>query len=168
MEYVKLNTICTFKQWKTIPAKDLKECGYPVWGANGVIGFSNSYNHELPTIMICCRGATCGAINISEGKCYINGNAMAMDNLSRDYDINYVAYFLRSYDFKQIITGAAQPQITQIGLQKVKIPKLSLDEQRNIVEKLLSIDSAVANKKKQLEAFDNLIKSRFIGREVAA
>ena len=166
MEFVKLNTICNFKQWQTIPTKSLKNDGYPVYGANGIIGYTDKYNHEYPTIMICCRGATCGAINVSNGKCYINGNAMAMDNLSADYDIDFVTFYLKNYDFSSIITGAAQPQITQIGLDKVLIPKLPIDKQRTIAKNLSLYDNAIKINEKQLNLLDELIKSRFVRQEV--
>ena len=168
MEFVKLNSICSLKQWKTIPTKELKSEGYPVYGANGIIGYSDKYNHDIPTIMICCRGATCGSINISNGKCYINGNAMALDNLSKDFDIDFVTYYLKNYDFSSIITGAAQPQITQIGLDKVVIPHLPLQEQLEIVDILSKIDNNLQIKQNQLNHLDNLVKSRFICQEVCA
>ena len=78
--------ICNPKQWKTISSDMLTENGYPVYGANGIIGYYTSYNHEEPTILITCRGATCGTLNICESFSYVNGNAMALDNLSEDYD----------------------------------------------------------------------------------
>ncbi len=57
MERVKLIDICKPKQWKTISGKDILEKGkYPVYGANGKIGFYNEYNHEKPTLLIGCRG----------------------------------------------------------------------------------------------------------------
>ena len=162
MKYVKLNSICNFKQWHTIPTKELKNSGYPVYGANGIIGFSDKYNHDEPTIMICCRGATCGAINVSQGRCYINGNAMSMDNLSKEFDIDFVVYYLKHYDFSSIITGAAQPQITQNGLEKVMIPFIPLSEQKKIVKDLNSIDEIIKSKKLTLSSLDEIIKSRFI------
>lgn len=162
MELIQLNTVCNFKQWKTIPTKELKDNGFPVWGANGIIGYSDEYNHTDPTIMICCRGATCGAINVSSGKCYINGNAMCVDNLSEEYTIDFVAYFLKHYDFSGIITGAAQPQITQNGLAKIFIPKMSIAEQNYIASNLQKIEKSITLKEQELHALDDLVKSRFI------
>lgn len=167
MELIQLNTVCNFKQWKTIPTKELKDNGFPVWGANGIIGYSDEYNHTEPTIMICCRGATCGAINVSSGKCYINGNAMCVDNLSEEYAIDFVAYFLKHYDFSGIITGAAQPQITQNGLAKIFIPKMSIAEQNYIASNLQKIEKSITLKEQELHTLDDLVKSRFILQEVA-
>lgn len=42
--------ICRPRQWPTISTAELTETGYPVYGANGQIGFYHHYNHEEPTI----------------------------------------------------------------------------------------------------------------------
>ena len=52
MEQVKLTDICNPRQWKTIPASDLLDSGFPVYGANGVIGYYSEYNHESPVVAI--------------------------------------------------------------------------------------------------------------------
>jgi len=38
------------KQWKTISTDMLIDSGYPVYGANGIIGFYSEYNHERETL----------------------------------------------------------------------------------------------------------------------
>ena len=123
--------ICRPKQWPTIPTKDFTEDGYFVYGANGVIGHYSEYNHEHPTILMACRGASCGAINISQPKSYITGNAMCMDEVIPDISFEYLAYYLSNYDYKTIITGGAQPQITYTNLKKVMVPIPSYNDQQS-------------------------------------
>ena len=114
--------ICRPKQWSTIPTKDFTEDGYLVYGANGIIGHYSEYNHESPTILMACRGASCGAINISKPYSYITGNAMCMDEIIPEVSFEYLSYFLSNYNYKTIITGGAQPQITYTNLKKVLVP----------------------------------------------
>lgn len=158
----RLVDICSPKQWKTIASKDLKDKGYPVYGANGIIGFYDEYNHEEPTIMITCRGATCGTINVSLPKSYINGNAMCLDDLNDSYELEYLYYYLCSYDFSKVISGSAQPQITIQGLEKVLIPDTSINSQKYIVSILKRVDELVNKTMKQLDDLNMLVKSRFI------
>ena len=100
---VKLHDICRPKQWKTIAASNLLESGYPVYGANGKIGFYSEFTHESPTLMITCRGATCGNVHISEPKSYINGNAMALDDIdSSAVDLKYLYYFFLKRGFTEV------------------------------------------------------------------
>ena len=139
--YVELGSICKPKQWKTIATKQFTTTGYPVYGANGLIGYYSEYNHEDPTLMIGCRG-TCGVVHISEPKSYINGNAMCLDNLDEGVDINYLKYALDCFDFKKITTGSTQPQIIASVLEKIKIALPKLDEQKAFAERAKLIDKS--------------------------
>ena len=170
-EKVSLAKLCKPKQWKTIPKTELKQCGYPVYGANGLIGYSDSYNHENPTILITCRGATCGEINICSSKSYVTGNAMCLDELSSLIILDYLAYYLKQYDFiaNGIIGGSAQPQITKASLEKVLVKVIDLETQKQIVNRLSTIERNIEKCKNQLIKLDQLIKSRFVemfGKEV--
>jgi restriction endonuclease S subunit len=72
-EIKQLGDVCELYQPKTISSKEMVDDGdYPVFGANGIIGKYDKYNHEEPQLLITCRGATCGSINISEPKSWIN------------------------------------------------------------------------------------------------
>ena len=157
-----LTEICTPKQWKTISTSKLLDEGYTVYGANGIIGYYNEYTHEEPTLMITCRGATCGTLNISKPFSYINGNAMALDNLDEDIDIKYLYYYLKNRGLKDTISGSAQPQITRIGLANVKINYPNIETQKKIVGVLDKTQELIDKRKEQIEALDELVKSRFI------
>lgn len=153
---------CKPKQWTTISTDNFTESGFPVYGANGKIGFYSKYNHESPTLLITCRGATCGSLNICEPYSYINGNAMSLDNLSDDVNILYLYYFLSFRGFDDIISGSAQPQITRQGLMKVKIPLPPIEEQHRIV-KILDLAQSLIEKRKQAIAYlDDYIKAVFL------
>ena len=162
MEKVKLSDICNPKQWKAISTSDLLNEGYPVYGENGIIGYYNEYNHENPVVTVTCRGATCGSINITVPKAYVTGNAMCLDDLRSDVEIEYLYYCLKHYDFKNIISGSAQPQITRQGMEKIYIMLCSQEEQKDIVNKLKKTEKIIKLTKQKLQSLDNLIKARFV------
>ena len=140
---------------------ELKEEGYPVYGANGKIGYYDKYNHEKPTLLIGCRG-TCGAVHISEPYSYTNGNTMALDNLSEDVDIKFLYYHFLYRGFDDVLSGGVQKQITGIGLSQIEIPLPPLSVQKEIVEKL---DKAAAIREKSkalLSHYDALAESLFV------
>jgi len=149
----KLIEICTPKQWPTIPMKNLGEEGFPVYGANGIIGYYHEYNHENPTIMITCRGATCGTVNVCTPKSYVTGNAMCLDNLNEEIvDLGYLRNFLMSRGFNDVITGSAQPQITRTNLSRIMVSLPPLEEQKKITDIL---DKTNEIKKDMIIAIEN-------------
>lgn len=158
----KLTKICTPKQWKTIPTNKLLCNGYPVYGANGIIGYYNEYNHEKSVVTITCRGATCGAINMTVPQSYVTGNAMCLDNLQSNVLIEYLYYCLLHYDFDNVISGSAQPQITRQNLEKVEIELYPIEKQKKIITILNKVKTIIATQKQELQKLDELVKARFI------
>lgn len=160
---VKLLSICKPKQYKTISKNELVEDGkYLVYGANGVIGKSNKYTHENPTLMVTCRGATCGSLNISKPFSYINGNAMAFDSIDKNFDLMYLYYFLSSRGFNDAISGTAQPQITRENLKNIDVLELSLEKQKQIAKTLDKVNELIELRKESITKLDALAKSIFI------
>ena len=162
--YVNLLDICNPKQWKTLATNQLIENGkYDVYGANGIIGKYNDYNHTEATVLITCRGATCGNIHLSKPYSYINGNAMALDNLDESRCIKeYLYYYLKSSDLTNAISGSAQPQITIQGLKKINLKLYDIKKQKEIVSILKSIDKLIEKKQEEIELCSQLIKSQFV------
>ena len=162
--YKKLGEVCEIYQPTTIATSQLIPNGkYLVYGANGIIGRYNEYNHEEAEVLLCCRGATCGAINLSQPKSWVNGNAMVVKPKTNEIIKNFLIYLLTSLDYTHIITGAAQPQITRKSLFPVSIGLPPLSEQKEIVEYLDSsfakIDKLKENAAKNLEEAKALFQS---------
>ncbi len=161
-EMVNINDICRPRQWKTLSMEKLKTEGYPVYGANGKIGFYNEFSHEYPTLAITCRGATCGSVHITEPMSYINGNAMALDNISEKININFLYYYFLQRGFNDVISGSAQPQITGEGLSKIQIPLPPLHIQKQIAQILDTADALKRKDQQLLKKYDELAQAIFI------
>ena len=159
---VNINEICRPRQWKTLSMEKLKTVGFPVYGANGKIGYYDEFSHEYPTLAITCRGATCGSVHITEPKSYINGNAMALDNISENIDIKFLYYYFLQRGFIDVISGSAQPQITGEGLSKVKIPLPPLPVQKRIADILDAADALRRKDQELLKKYDELAQAIFI------
>lgn len=160
--YKKLGEVCEIYQSKTLATEQLIVDGkYNVYGANGIIGKYDDYNHEQSEILLTCRGATCGTINISEPFSWINGNAMVIHRKSEELSFDFLKYLMLSLDYSLIITGAAQPQITRQKLSPsiIKFPPLSV--QQSIVSELDKINELIQLKKEQLSDYDKLAQSLF-------
>lgn len=147
MKKVKLLDVCDVYQPKTIATKEFVSDGaYTVYGANGPIGRYTEYNHEESEILMACRGATCGAINVSEPYSWINGNAMVVHANGKVPLIKkYLMYFLMFANKDSIITGTAQPQITRQNMRKFEIVICSAEEQKRIVARIEELFSELDN-----------------------
>ena len=151
-EVVRLGDICEIYQPQTIPQSDFTKEGYNVYGANGIIGKYHSYNHEKEQIAIACRGNSCGAVNFTNPKSWITGNAMVinLDN-SKNADKIFVYYVLLNSNLNYLVTGSGQPQITSnIKNHSIKLPALA--EQEKIAQILGVWDKGISVLKSLIEA----------------
>jgi type I restriction enzyme, S subunit len=161
-----LGEVCEMYQPKTIGLKDLVSDGqYPVFGANGIIGRYDKFNHEDPQLLITCRGATCGSVNISEPFSWITGNAMVVRPLGAALDLGYLEYAFRGgINTSEAITGSAQPQITRTNLSPLAISfPSSVEEQQRLAVRFQSLAAETQHLtslyERKLAALEELKKS---------
>jgi len=162
---VRLGEVCNMYQPRTISQEEMIDDGkYPVFGANGIIGRYDKYNHELPQLLITCRGATCGTINTSEPYSWITGNSMVVRSKDENLlSFEYLSYYLgQKHLISHVITGAAQPQITRSNLQELNILfPTNIETQRRIAATLDKTNELIALRKKQLKELDVLAEAVF-------
>ncbi len=153
-DLVELSEVCDLYQPQTISASDFKENGeYKVFGANGVIGNYDKYNHEDSEVLITCRGATCGTINFSEPKSWITGNAMVAKPIDNRINKRFLFHLLKASDLSSVITGAAQPQITRASLSPFKIPLPPITVQSEIETKVEQFEKIITGAKLVVENY---------------
>ena len=134
---LELGELCEIYQPKTISKKDLVDDGeFLVFGANGIIGRYNKYNHEYPEVIVTCRGATCGTVSKSAPKSWITGNAMVLTPRSKELTKDFLFHALQYSDLTRAISGSAQPQITRASIAPYKIPLPPLEVQLEIVAEI--------------------------------
>jgi type I restriction enzyme S subunit len=147
-----LGDICEPRQHKTISGGQLLSSGYPVYGANGLIGYYDSYNHEFETVAVTCRGATCGEVTLVPAKSWITGNSMSLDSVNQNENNHkFIYYAIINRGFKDIISGSAQPQIVGSAIRSVKFTIPKLDEQTKIANFISAIDDGISLAWRQVE-----------------
>lgn len=110
---------------KNLPTKNLQESGYPVFGGNGQIGYYEKYIYEDPMVLVACRGAASGDINISKPKSFVTNNSLALEiKPSSDFTFEYMRFYSygRKNGYREFVSGSAQPQITVESLSRCQIP----------------------------------------------
>ena len=120
--YCTLGDFCEMYQPKTLGLNDLLADGkYKVYGANGIIGYYSSYNHENSEIAMACRGNSCGAINRTYPKSWITGNAMVIKIRDSHVHNEYIKQTLKYANVKGAISGSGQPQLTRENLSSIRL-----------------------------------------------
>ena len=144
-EVKRLGDLADLYQSETIGQSVFTSDGFPVYGANGIIGRYNRFNHSTPQITISCRG-NCGTVNRTEQHSWITGNAMVV-NLDKNpaIDLAFMFQLLRAQDFSVLVTGSGQPQIVRgpLGDFQINLPR-DKAEQTAIAEVLTDMDAELA------------------------
>lgn len=140
-------------QPKTISGKDLIADGnYFVYGANGIIGKYNQYNHSESEIAVACRGASCGSIQMTLPFSWITGNAMVVKPHSDFPYREYLYYYLLAKNPNYLCSGSAQPQLTRenLTLYSLKVPSTTeLNAFESYAEKVRKI--IIKNQQENIE-----------------
>lgn len=157
-----LGRLCTPKQWQALPKSSMSDSGYPVYGANGIIGFASQFTHAAPTILVGCRGSI-GRIHVTSARAYATSNTMALDNLRTDLvELRFLARFLAWRGFDDVTSGTAQPQLTRQNLLPLEVPLPPLDQQRRIAAILDQSEALRVQRRQALVQLDALARSIFV------
>lgn len=149
-----LGDISKPQQWTTITSSELLDDGFPVYGANGFIGYYSEFNHEKETVAVTCRGSTCGEVSLIPARSYITGNSMCLDNINdKENSYLFIYYQLAFRGFNDVISGSAQPQIVGKAIKKVNVNLPPLEEQQKIAEVLTAADREIELLQQKLAGF---------------
>ncbi len=135
---------------------------YPVFGGNGVRGFTASFTHDGHYVLIGRQGALCGNINYAKGKFWATEHAVVA-TLLRNHNTIWFGELLRTMNLNQYSNAAAQPGLAVDQIKFLRLPVPPLPEQQRIAAYLdascAAIDAVVAAKRRQLDTLDELRKS---------
>ena len=144
---------------KGLPTKKLCEDGYPVFGANGQIGFYNEYMFEDEKALMSCRGAYSGTMNLSLPKSFITNNSLVIESKLADVSVKFVFYLYSALNKANLISGSAQPQVTVQAFNNYPVPIPPLHEQLRIVDRMESLfaklDEAKQKAQDVLDSFES-------------
>jgi len=157
-EVKRLGEICpVFKSGSSITSKNIsKDNLYPVYGGNGLRGYTNTYTHEGSYILIGRQGALCGNINYVTGKCYISEHAIAVKS-NKGNNIIFLKYKLSYWNLNRFSESSAQPGLSAKKLIRYKLALPTLPEQQKIADILSTWDKDI---EKQTQLINLLEQSK--------
>ena len=135
----KVKAFGDIKSGDGIKNSELSDKGkYPVWGGNGLMGYTDRFNKKDNAIVIGRVGALCGNVRYLNSATFVTDNALIL-SLSKNIDHYYILNALIAANLNALNTSNAQPLITGSKVKNVFIPYPPLDEQTMIVERMSTI-----------------------------
>ena len=150
----------------TLQESDVCETGiYPVYGANGIVGYLDNYNTEGEAVYFIKDGSGVGTVSYATGKCSATGTLNTLQ--AKDgYSLQYLYYILKVFNFEPYKTGMAIPHIYFKDYGKAKIFCPSYTEQLRYARLQSAIDSKLSVEKNILTSLSSqkqyLLRQMFI------
>ena len=131
----------------TLQESEVCEQGtYPVYGANGIVGYLDNYNTEGEAIYIIKDGSGVGTVSYVTGKCSATGTLNTLQT-KEGYSLQYLYYLLKVFNFEPYKTGMAIPHIYFKDYGKAKVFCPSYTEQLQYARLLSAIEGKLSTEK---------------------
>ena len=121
--FQKIDKVFEITYGKTLPMNNILKTGkYPVYGANGIIGYYNQKNCDDYVVLITSRGNGSGAVLRTHDKeAFVTNNSFIVKPIKNFIKVSFIYQMLKTVDFKRICTGSAQPQLTNMSINLLDI-----------------------------------------------
>lgn len=151
----RLKHIASWKSGDNITAQSISQDGeYPVYGGNGLRGYTSSFTHDGEYVLVGRQGAHCGNVHFVTGKFWASEHAVVV-TLKPKYSSAWFANLLRGMTLNQYSESAAQPGLSVDRIQNLSAPVPPIAEQEAIAAFLDRetgrIDGLVAKKERLIE-----------------
>ena len=123
---------------------------FPVYGATGVCGYTDSPEVDGDSILIIKDGASVGVTYYASGKYSAIGTLNRLAEKS-GYSLRYLYYCLKVFNFAPYRTGLAIPHIYFRDYGKAQIWCPPIEEQNRIASALEKVEQKIATEKSLLE-----------------
>ena len=129
----RLKAICSMKSGAAITTAAIEPSGdYPVYGGNGIRGYSTRYTHTGEFALVGRQGALCGNVHIVRGSFWASEHAVVVTPRS-GYDLEWLGALLRVMNLNQYSLAAAQPGLAVERIRELRVAVPNILEQQAIV-----------------------------------
>ena len=142
-EILSLKRIASLKSGESITAGSIDKNGdFPVFGGNGLRGYTTTFTHDGHYILIGRQGALCGNINYAQGQFWASEHAVVVSP-TRPVETKWLGELLNAMNLNQYSVSAAQPGLSVEMVSNLRMPQPPLQEQSNIATFLDKKDAKI-------------------------
>ena len=140
----KLGDICSrLSSGKGISAKLIDDVGkFPVYGGNGLRGYTAQSNFFGECAIIGRQGAFCGNVRYFSGEAYMTEHAIVVC-ANKDNNTRYLAYLLGIMKLGRLSGQSAQPGLSVKTLAQQDVDMPPLEQQRKVAKILATIEKKI-------------------------
>jgi len=152
---VRLKYLAKMKSGKGITSDEIKDEGpFPVYGGNGIRGFSKNYTHSGSHVLIGRQGALCGNVHLANGSFWASEHAVVASP-ENCHQPRWLAYVLSSLNLNQYSVSAAQPGLAVDRIRELTVRVPDAPVQNAIAafldRKTQAIDALIRKKERLIE-----------------
>ena len=138
----KLGDVAEFKNGKSRPPETVNGT-IPIYGGNGILGYSDTFNYQGETVIVGRVGAYCGSVFFESKPIWVSDNALYTIP-KNETDAKFLYYLLKNMELNSQAEGSSHPLLTQTLLNSLGVVVTdSLPEQRAIAGVLSSLDDKI-------------------------
>lgn len=134
-----LKHIITIKSGHPINVRNCMQGHYPIYGGNGITGYTVDYNIKEPTIVIGRVGFYCGSVYLVKEKAWVSDNAFTITIHKDIFYKKYLYYLIQFLNLRKYSNSTAQPVISGKTIYPIHVIIPPINEQHRIVAKIEEI-----------------------------
>jgi len=150
-----IGDITILKSGKSRPKEESLINQIPIYGGNGILGYTNQFNAEDESIIIGRVGAYCGSLYLESQPIWVSDNALLAKGKDTLFT-KFLFYTLKNNELNSMAEGSSHPLLTQ-GLIKsipLLIPPVEKLEEFNI--QVNSWYKKINFNKRQIKTLENM------------
>ena len=121
-ELQRLKTLSKMNSGESIVSRSIRESGpYPVFGGNGICGYTWQFNHEGVHLLIGKQGALCGNVHVARDRFWASEHAVVASPEQPGF-VKWFGVLLEAMDLNQHSVATAQRELAVERLRDLRIP----------------------------------------------
>lgn len=152
-----LGEFVRFRNGRTSPVRT--DYGkFAVYGSNGVIGYADVINVDVPSVVIGRVGSYCGSTYFAPQPCWVTDNAIVATPVQED-EARFWFYVLSNSKLNELRHGSGQPLLNQSILTAIKFQPPPRTERLAIAATLGALDDRLESNTKIIELVPEVIRA---------
>lgn len=146
-----IDTLSYFADFFNGKSRPNEEGAIPIYGGNGILGFTNKSNYSGKSIIIGRVGAYCGSLYFENKDIWVSDNALLV-KAKKENTIHFLFYLLKTLDLNSMAEGSSHPLLTQTLLKSIEI-------QKPPIQKIMKFDILLSTMQNKIDSNQTQIRT---------